>query len=72
MITADAKELAANYLKAAEQVGGCMDGGCVILQPTGQHTNGGCRCVYKMDPLKERAVRQLLMRAQHLAREVLK
>lgn len=23
---------------------GCGDGGCTIKQPTGMHTNGGCRC----------------------------
>jgi hypothetical protein len=23
---------------------GCMDGGCQIERPTGQHTNGGCNC----------------------------
>ncbi len=25
-------------------VTGCGDGGCEVAQPTGQHTNGGCRC----------------------------
>jgi hypothetical protein len=70
LIKPDPKELAADYLRAAEQVGGCMDGGCVILQPTGQHTNGGCRCTLKMDPIRERGVRKLLMMAQHLAKEV--
>ena len=25
-------------------IGGCGDGGCVIVRPVGQHTNGGCRC----------------------------
>lgn len=23
---------------------GCLDGGCQIERPKGQHTNGGCRC----------------------------
>jgi hypothetical protein len=32
-------------------IGGCSDGGCVIVRPKGMHTNGGCRCPqdkYKM------------------------
>jgi hypothetical protein len=27
-----------------EQIGGCGDGGCIVHQRPGQHTNGGCRC----------------------------
>ena len=26
------------------KIGGCGDGGCIIVKPLGQHTNGGCRC----------------------------
>lgn len=26
------------------EIGGCGDGGCIVVQPQGQHTNGGCRC----------------------------
>ena len=26
------------------QIGGCSDGGCVVIRPVGMHTNGGCRC----------------------------
>jgi len=26
------------------QLGGCGDGGCIIVKPKGMHTNGGCRC----------------------------
>jgi len=33
-----------------ETIGGCGDGGCIILKPVGQHTNGGCRC--SRDPIK--------------------
>jgi hypothetical protein len=32
-------------------IGGCTDGGCVIVRPKGMHTNGGCKCPqnkYKM------------------------
>ena len=35
-------------------IGGCGDGGCCIVKPVGQHTNGGCRCwsdKYKMQRL---------------------
>jgi len=28
------------------EIGGCGDGNCCIHFPGGQHTNGGCRCVY--------------------------
>jgi hypothetical protein len=31
-------------------IGGCTDGGCVIVKPQGMHTNGGCRC--PKDPQK--------------------
>jgi hypothetical protein len=27
-----------------QAIGGCSDGGCVIVKPKGMHTNGGCRC----------------------------
>lgn len=27
-----------------ELIGGCTDGGCVIVRPKGMHTNGGCKC----------------------------
>lgn len=27
-----------------EEIGGCGDGGCIVVRPQGQHTNGGCRC----------------------------
>lgn len=26
-------------------LGGCGDGGCVVVKPIGMHTNGGCRCM---------------------------
>ena len=29
---------------ALKEIGGCSDGGCCIIRPRGQHTNGGCRC----------------------------
>lgn len=25
-------------------LGGCSDGGCIIVKPIGMHTNGGCKC----------------------------
>lgn len=34
----------AEYQRAADFVGGCGDGGCVVKRPVGMHTNGGCRC----------------------------
>lgn len=67
----DIKLLAENYLTAAKRVGGCSDGGCVVIRPTGQHTNGRCRCTLEMDAIRQRGVRNLLMMAQRLATTVL-
>lgn len=67
----DLKKLAEDYLAAARHVGGCGDSGCVVIRPTGQHTNGGCRCMLNnTDPVRARGVSKLLMMAQHLAKEV--
>lgn len=27
------------------EMGGCSDGGCIVVKPKGMHTNGGCRCL---------------------------
>ena len=27
-------------------IGGCGDGGCLVMPPKGMHTNGGCRCMW--------------------------
>lgn len=32
------------YDTLSETIGGCGDGNCLVRKPTGQHTNGGCRC----------------------------
>lgn len=32
------------YEENLQKIGGCTDGGCIILPPKGMHTNGGCRC----------------------------
>jgi hypothetical protein len=61
------EDLASSYLAAAAQVGGCVDGGCVVLRRTGMRTNGGCRCTHSMDRARERGVSRLLMMAQHIA-----
>jgi hypothetical protein len=29
---------------ALEQIGGCSDGHCIVIEPRGMHTNGGCWC----------------------------
>lgn len=67
-LNAELVEAARKYVAAAEYVGGCGDGNCVVLRPTGMHTNGGCRCTYNMDRARERGVRGLLMIAQSFAR----
>jgi len=63
--------LAQEYLDLAKHVGGCGDGGCAVIQPTGMHTNGGCRCTLEMDRMRERQVTHLLRKAQQLARAAL-
>lgn len=37
------QEIAA-YDAHMQSIGGCTDGGCVIVRPKGMHTNGGCKC----------------------------
>jgi hypothetical protein len=27
-----------------KEIGGCGDGGCIVIRPVGMHTNGGCKC----------------------------
>lgn len=66
----DAKTLAAEYIEIAAQIGGCGDGNCVILQPTGMHTNGGCRCPRDLDAGQMMRLRALLRKGQHLAKTV--
>jgi hypothetical protein len=73
-LTARVRELeglASSYLQAAKQVGGCGDGNCVVLRPTGMHTNGGCRCTHDMDRARVLGVARLLGMAQHIARSLL-
>jgi hypothetical protein len=40
----DLEKLLADYERAADAVGSCGDGGCLVKRPVGMHTNGGCRC----------------------------
>lgn len=37
-------EALADFERAANVVGSCGDGGCLVKRPVGMHTNGGCRC----------------------------
>jgi hypothetical protein len=69
----DVKTLAAEYLRRADQIGGCGDGGCVVFIRGGMHTNGGCRCARSIndDKLRNRHIHVLLSVAQRLARAVL-
>jgi hypothetical protein len=48
------REAATFYDHVMTSIGGCMDGGCVIVKPKGMVTNGGCRCMD--DRLKARRV----------------
>ncbi len=65
------REAAEHYRAIAENVGGCTDGGCVVLRPKGMHTNGGCRCCYRMTGERERGVNRLLLAAQGMMRAAL-
>lgn len=38
------QELLAKRDQQLAEIGGCGDGGCIIVKPKGMHTNGGCRC----------------------------
>jgi hypothetical protein len=69
----DIQALAAEYLRRAEQMGGCGDGGCVIFIRKGMHTNGGCRCARAInsDASRERQIGALLSAGQKLARAVM-
>jgi hypothetical protein len=67
----EVKQLAAQYLERAAHVGGCGDGNCVILRPTGMHTNGGCRCLHYPDKNQRMGIMVMLMTAQKLARAAL-
>ena len=69
----DIQALAAEYLRRAEHIGGCGDGGCVVFIRGGMHTNGGCRCVRSInaDGSRERGIHHLLSAAQRLARAVI-
>ena len=57
---------------ALRQIGSCGDGGCCVIAPVGQHTNGGCRCVrYPEDKYRaERALRINQRFAATLARSL--
>lgn len=69
-MTSRVQQLASEYLLLAKQYG-CGDGGCVVYRRGGMHTNGGCRCVYRMDHAREREVARLLRMAQELSRVAL-
>jgi hypothetical protein len=66
-MTTTPEQIAAEYLEIATQIGGCGDGNCVILQSTGMHTNGGCRCPRDMDAGQMMLLRALLRKGRHLA-----
>ena len=63
---------AVDYLRIAAEIGSCGDGGCVILQQKGQHTNGGCRCLDCLDRSELRRVNGLLIIAQSMAKSITK
>ena len=30
-------------------ISGCTDGNCIVKKPTGMHTNGGCKCLERLN-----------------------
>jgi len=63
---------ASDYLRIAEDIGSCGDGGCVVFQQKGQHTNGGCRCIDCLDRGELRRLNRLLMIAQATMKLIIK
>jgi hypothetical protein len=64
--------VAQNYIKLAEEIGGCGDSSCVVVRPKGMCTNGGCRCYKYIDTDKGRKIGRLLLIAGELDRATLK
>jgi hypothetical protein len=60
-------EVLSLYEQGMVLIGGCGDGNCVIAQPGGMHTNGGCRCHTD----RTKALRAM-SRARWLAEEIRK
>lgn len=60
------------YQELATHIGGCGDGGCIVLRPIGQHTNGGCRCLSGYNAEDNMNARRLIIKAQHVIRTILK
>jgi len=63
---------ASDYMRIAEGIGSCGDGGCVVFQQKGQHTNGGCRCIDCLDRGELRRLNRLLMIAQATMKLIIK
>lgn len=61
-------ELVERYRAAQEAIGGgCSDGYCVVKRPHGQHTNGGCRCMYRPDHITCQRAGHIMRLAQEMA-----
>lgn len=63
---------ASDYMRIAEGIGSCGDGGCVVFQQKGQHTNGGCRCIDCLDRGVLRRLNSLLGIAQATMKLIIK
>lgn len=50
-----------DYDEEMETIGGCSDGYCLIKEPKGMHTNGGCRCL-----TNQHVARRAMMAAKRL------
>jgi hypothetical protein len=60
-------DLVKRYRQMQEAIGGCSDGYCVIKEPSGMHTNGGCMCLMDLKLHEASRVGHLLRYAQQMA-----
>lgn len=53
--TEDLAQALAKLDEMLGRLGGCTDGGCLVVRPKGMHTNGGCKCLtsrYSEGPMR--------------------
>jgi hypothetical protein len=59
------------YDSVAEDLGGCGDGYCIIKgKASGQHTNGGCRCLMYPEDVDHYKIKKLA-RAARMMRDAI-
>jgi len=43
------------------EIYGCGDGNCIVKRNRGQHTNGGCHCLDRLDTAKRMEIRKYIL-----------